>query len=138
MENEKKQGNKKIVLLLVLKILEQSSNKDKPLQYQDIINIIIDIGKEFGVDIWCDRKTIGRHLETLKAAGYKIITVKGKGVYLENYKLNINECKCLIRLVENSKLEDVSKECLIKKLTLNQVTQETLNLNKKSEENKWR
>ena len=78
-KNNSRQGNKRIALLLVVKALEQMSDERQPIKQVTLAKMVNDIGGTLNLDIWCDRKTIGRHLKMLTAAGYKIVLVKGKG-----------------------------------------------------------
>lgn len=119
--NISRQGNKRVTLLLVLKALEQMSDAAHPIKQITLVKMVNDIGGALNIYIWCDRKTIGRHLKMLTAAGYKIVVVKGKGCYLESGKFTKEESEILIRLVRESGLTDGRKDQLITKLIEQQV-----------------
>lgn len=128
--NLNRQGNKKITLLFVLKALEQMSDAVNPIKQITLAKMVNDIGSALNLDIWCDRKTIGRHLKLLTAAGYKIVIVKGKGCYLESSKLTKDESEIIMQLVRESRLPDVRKDLLIDKLIAQQVNLDKNKLNK--------
>lgn len=71
-------------------------------------------------DVWCDRKTVGRHIKLLIAAGYDIVSVKRKGYYLNKNEFTKAESETLINLVKNSKLDELEKMRLQKKLIAQQ------------------
>lgn len=119
-----RQGNKRIALLLVLKALEQMSDSLNPIRQITLTKMVNDIGGALNLNIWCDRKTIGRHLKMLAAAGYKIVMVKGKGCYLESNKFTKQESEIIIRLIRESGLIDDRKDHLIAKLIAQQVNLE--------------
>lgn len=120
-KNNSRQGNKRIALLLVVKALEQMSDERQPIKQVTLAKMVNDIGGTLNLDIWCDRKTIGRHLKMLTAAGYKIVLVKGKGCYLKSNKFNKDEIEIVIRLIRESGLADGRKNQLIAKLIAQQV-----------------
>ena len=110
-----RRGNKRISLLLVLVILKQSTGK--PLRQIDIAKRICEIGDACNIDIYCDRKTIGRHIELLKACGYKIAYIKGKGYYLKNGRLTDRESKVLNNIVKKSDTSQKNKDYFDKRLS---------------------
>jgi len=113
-------GNKKITLLLVLRALEQESHKDYPIRQIDLVKRVNDFGGNEGLIFWIDRKTVARHIELLKAVGYNIVFVKGKGYYLESHKFNLAEAKAMILLVKESNLSTIEKNQLVYKMFKNQ------------------
>jgi len=119
--NLNRQGNKKITLLFVLKALEQMSDAINPIKQITLAKMVNDIGSALNLDIWCDRKTIGRHLKILTAAGYKIVIVKGKGCYIESNRFTKQESENLLILIRESVLTDECKDQLIAKLIAQQV-----------------
>ncbi|MGI6709977.1 MAG: hypothetical protein ACOX4W_00825 [Bacilli bacterium] len=121
LKNNNKHGNKKIVLLLVLKALEQMSDESKPIKQIELVKMVNSIGRKLNLDIWCDRKTIGRHLEILKVAGYQIKIVKGKGCYLESNKFTKQESEKILQLIKGSQLTEEVKTQLENKLNAQQV-----------------
>ncbi|GHV03774.1 hypothetical protein FACS1894211_16540 [Clostridia bacterium] len=115
-----RQGNKRIALLLVLKALEQMSDEQNPIRQASLAKMVNDVGGALNLAIWCDRKTIGRHIKLLIAAGYKIIFAKGKGYYLESDKFTKQESEILITMIKESVLTDGIKELMIDKLLAQQ------------------
>jgi len=109
-------GNKKISILLVLKVLEQMSDKNNPIKQAHLAKMVNDIGGFLNLNIWCDRKTVGRHLKLLIAAGYGIVSVKGKGCYLDSCKFSKLESEMVIKVVAESQLPIERKEQLLKKI----------------------
>lgn len=120
--NEKSRlGNKKLSLLLVLKALEQMSDEQHPIPQITLAKMVNDISGKYNLDIWCDRKTVGRHIALLAAAGYPIVKVKGKGCYLsDSAKFTKGESRVLLKLIKNSDLPDAAKKQLAKKLIAQQ------------------
>ena len=116
-----RQGNKRITLLLVLKALEQMSNERHLIKQITLAKMVNDLGGALNLDIWCDRKTIGRHLKLLIAAGYKLVIVKGKGCYLESNKFTKQESEILTAMIKASTLPDEQKEKLTAKLLAQQI-----------------
>ena len=60
-------SRRKITILRVLQILEEYTDSEHRLSQQDIVKLL----KE-KYDIDCERKAVGRNLETLRRAGYEI------------------------------------------------------------------
>lgn len=121
MNDKSRLGNKKLSLLLVLKALEQMSDEQHPIPQITLSKMVNDISGKYDLDIWCDRKTVGRHIALLTAAGYPIVKVKGKGCYLrDNAKFTKGESRALLKLIKNSDLPDVAKKQLAKKLIAQQ------------------
>lgn len=119
-EKNSRQGNKRIALLLVLKALEQMSDEFHPIKQVTLAKMVNDIGRTLNLDIWCDRKTIGRHLKMIGAVGNKIIALKGKGCYLESSKFTKEESEIITRLITDSQLTDDKKSLLSEKILLQQ------------------
>jgi len=111
-----REGNKKISLLLVLKALEQMSDESHPIKQITLAKMVNDFGGVLNLKIWCDRKTVGRHLKLLISVGYNIVTVKGKGYYLECNKLKNQERETIIELIKTSSLSEDEKKQLISKI----------------------
>lgn len=112
----KKEGNKKMSILLVLKALEVGSSPDRPIKQIDLAKMVNDLGGELNADIWCDRKTVGRHIKLLSAAGYKIVFNKGKGYYLESSNFDLHETELLKSIIAESNISDAKKQALVRKL----------------------
>lgn len=114
--SNKRKGNKKLSVFLVLRALELMSDKEHPIKQQTLANAINELGGVLKIDLWCDRKTVGRHLKTLSAVGYKIVYIKGKGCYLESYKFTTKENELLTNLVDKSNTNYEVKNTIITKL----------------------
>lgn len=115
-----RKGNKKLSLLLVLRALELASDPEHPVKQIHLAKMVNDFGGEMNVDVWCDRKTVGRHLKQLVAAGYPVITVRGKGYYLKSNKLTRDECEIVVKILRESGLSPIRKQKIIAKLLAEQ------------------
>ena len=93
-------NDKKQLILLILKILENESDKNHPLRQTEIARIISDV-------LPCDRKTVGRNIKFLIKSGYPIVKT-GKGFYLNGKKLSLEEKDFVISCVRAS--QDKSEE----------------------------
>ena len=114
-----KKRDKKILLLLVLKIL-QNTDVNNPLTQEAIANVIINgSNKVFKKELYCDRKTVGRYIKTLKEAGYKIENRKGKGFYMNDNMFSSLEKQTIKELVLNSNIDENKKLSIITKLDSN-------------------
>ena len=71
---------KKVIILYVLNILRVLSSEETPVTQTAISNYLNDI------NVYCDRKTVGRNIEYLCGFGYPIKKV-GKGYYLDKSAL---------------------------------------------------
>lgn len=101
--------DKKQLILLILKILENESDLNHPLRQTDIARIISDV-------LPCDRKTVGRNIKFLIKSGYPIVKT-GKGFYLNGKKLSLEEKDFVIRCIRSSQEKsDAEKEEIIQKL----------------------
>ena len=110
-------GNKKISLLLVLRALEHFSDKNHPIKQVDLAKLVNDVGAEHNLDVWCDRKTVGRHLKLLTAVGYDVRKINGKGVYMQSENFNFPECRILKEVVKDTqKLTEEKKKQILCKL----------------------
>jgi len=83
--------NKKILIILILKILETCSDKENPITQ---IKIAEDISKVYP----CDRKTVGRNIGYLIKVGYPIVKT-AKGCYFDKKKFSIDETKFVLNAV---------------------------------------
>lgn len=101
--------DKKQIILFVLKILENESDKKHPLTQTAIANIISGV-------MSCDRKTVGRNIKFLIGAGYPIVKTS-KGFYLENKRFSVEEKDFIIRCVMNSdERSQPEKESLVRRI----------------------
>lgn len=102
-------GNKKYLIILILKLLETSSDKFNPVTQIEITNIISE-------KYPCDRKTVGRNIKFLKEVGYPIVKTN-KGFYLDKKKFTADEKEFVLNAVKNSTEKSVKeKEDIIKRL----------------------
>lgn len=115
-----RKGNKKIALILVLRALELMSDEKHPIKQMTLAKMINDMGAGMDSEIWCDRKTVGRHIDLLIAAGYDIVKVRGKGCYLRTNKFSRHESEALISIIKSADIEDKYKRFFIRKLRLQQ------------------
>ncbi len=69
-------SSKKQSILLVLKILESESSKERPMTQVAIADLISKV-------YLCDRKTVCRNIKTLITLGYPIVKTT-KGFYMES------------------------------------------------------
>lgn len=109
--------DKKIILLLILKILEKT-DEQYPITQEEIADLIFQGSKSvLKKELSCNRKTVGRNVRVLKEAGYKIISLKKKGMYMENKKLTFSERLIIKKLLNDSDIDDADKESIINKLS---------------------
>lgn len=87
-------SNKKLLILYVLKILEEYSDENHPLKYNDIISKIYS---SYGMTV--ERKSIGANIQTLIDFGYDIQNIARKGWYLAERPLEESEITFLIDAV---------------------------------------
>ena len=73
-------GNKKMLNMLILDILEQYSDDDHHLTQQDIIR---HLQAQYGME--CDRRSVKNNIDSLKELGYDIVT-NNKGAFLAERK----------------------------------------------------
>lgn len=90
-------GNKKLVLLRVLHILQKHSDRDHPLTQEDIVALL---DKEYGIEV--DRKCVARQLALLHEAydalnsPITLISEHRKGTYIEQREFEDSELRLLI------------------------------------------
>ena len=70
--------NKKIIILHVLQILQEKTNKNKKLTQSEIVKELTER------EVKCDRKTVGRNINYLIDFGYEIIKLPRVGCYLKH------------------------------------------------------
>ncbi|MBO7527530.1 MAG: hypothetical protein J6T74_06540 [Clostridia bacterium] len=78
------------VVLRILKILQTETDSEHLITQKEIIKML----KKDGIN--CRRYTIERNLDTIKALGYDVVTIKGTGTYLNNHGLNANDVYVLL------------------------------------------
>ena len=83
-------GNKKMLNMLILDILEQYSDEDHHLTQQEIIRYL---RAQYGME--CDRRSVKNNIDSLKELGFDIIT-NNKGAFLAGRKFDNAELRLLI------------------------------------------
>ena len=74
-------GNKKMLNMLILDILEQYSDEDHHLTQQEIIR---HLRAQYGME--CDRRSVKNNIDSLKELGFDIVT-NNKGAFLRDENL---------------------------------------------------
>lgn len=105
-------GNKKMLNMLILQILEEYSDESHRLSQQEIIRLLkLNYGME------CDRRSAKNNIDYLKELGYEISTDKNKGCYLINRVFDNAELRLLIDSVLCSRnMTNTQAHDLIEKL----------------------
>ena len=85
---------KKYLILLVLKILENESDENHPLTQSKIAQTISDVFP-------CDRKTVGRNIHFLMEVGYPIKKTS-RGFYLDRKKFTVEEINFILDAVRTA------------------------------------
>ena len=83
-------GNKKMLNMLILDILEQYSDEDHHLTQQEIIR---HLQAQYGME--CDRRSVKNNIDSLKELGFDIVT-NNKGAFLAGRKFDNAELRLLI------------------------------------------
>ncbi len=91
---------RKVNILRILQILEKYTDQEHRLTQQDIIDLMKE---EYGIE--CERKAVGRNLETLKQAGLEIDTARS-GICLLSRRFEKSEIRLLIDSVLASRYID--------------------------------
>ncbi len=100
---------KKYLILLILKILENESDENHPLTQCGIARTISEVFP-------CDRKTVGRNIHFLIKIGYPIIKTP-KGFYMDGKSFTLDEQNFIVDAVRASPVKsDAEKEDIIKRL----------------------
>ena len=101
---------KKHLIVLTLKILETSSDKEHPITQMKIAETISQVYP-------CDRKTVGRNIGFLIKVGYPIVKTT-KGFYLDNKKFTVDETNFVRKAVLASQDKTAEeKEDIAKRLS---------------------
>lgn len=82
---------KKQLILLILKVLENESDKNHLYTQRKIASIISEVYP-------CDRKTVGRNIQFLQKLGYPIIKTQ-KGFYMDKTIFTVEERKFILNAV---------------------------------------
>ena len=91
---------RKVIIVRILQLLEKYTDENHRLSQQDLIDLL---QSEYGIE--CERKAIGRNLETLKQAGIEIDTSRG-GICLITRRFEKSELRLLIDSVLASRYID--------------------------------
>ena len=102
-------SEKKYLIILVLKLLENESDVEHPMTQCEIARIISRVYP-------CDRKTVGRNIQSLIKIGYPIVKTS-KGYYLDKKSFTLEEQDFIINAVKtcSGKTED-EKENIVARL----------------------
>ena len=100
--------SKKALIILILRLIENETDKYTVLSQTKIANIISEV-------MPCDRKTVGRNIQFLIDCGYPIIKTR-QGVYMDRRYFSIEEKDFILNAIMNAegktleeKLEVVKK-----------------------------
>lgn len=97
-------GNKKLVLLRVLHILQRFSDADHPLTHEAIVELL---DKEYGIEV--ERKCVGRQIVLLHEAfdtlnsPITLVSNRANGTYIEQREFEDSELRLLIDGVLSSR-----------------------------------
>ena len=100
--------SKKYIVVLVLRLLETCSSKEKPLTQVKIAELISN-------KVPCDRKTVGRNIAFLKEAGFPIIKT-ARGFYMEDQLFTREEIAFILESVKRSSDEKFDTDNLCRRL----------------------
>lgn len=114
-----KQPNKKLAMLYILQILQRYSDYDHRLTQDAILQ---KLATDYGIEL--ERRSVGRNIELLKAAGFDIRTNHANGAYLNGRDFSDGEIRYLIDAVLFSPhiQERYARELVEKLLALGSVT----------------
>lgn len=93
--------NKKHLIVLILRILETTSDAANPLTQTAIARLIAE-------KFPCDRKTVGRNIKFLTEIGYPIVKT-AKGFYMDRMLFSGEEISLITDAVRASALPEGSK-----------------------------
>lgn len=101
---------KKYLILLVLKILENESDENHPLTQSKIAQAISDVFP-------CDRKTVGRNIHFLMKVGYPIKKTS-RGFYLDGKKFTVEEITFILDAVRSATGKtETEKDAILRRLS---------------------
>ena len=89
--------NVKLRLLYITDILRSDSDENHPLNANEIIKLL-----ESRYDVFCDRKTVYRSIETLQDYGYDIVKSSHQGVFMASREFEIPELRLLMDAVQSA------------------------------------
>ncbi len=90
-------ATKKVAVIYILKILEEHSDYYHPLKQEDIAKHL----RSYGIEI--DRRAVKRNVDVLIEAGYDIMELPHKGIYLASRDFDDGELRMLIDCVTYAK-----------------------------------
>lgn len=101
---------KKYLILLILKVLENESDPNRPLTQCEIARTISEVFP-------CDRKTVGRNIKFLQKIGYPIRKIS-HGYFLEGKKFTVDEKNFILNAVRSaSGKTEADKESILNRLS---------------------
>lgn len=80
----------KTIIIYILNVIRLYSSPLAPVSQTAICNYLNDI------EVFCDRKTVGRNIEYLCEFGYPIKKVNGKGYYITETDIKKSKNKLVI------------------------------------------
>ena len=105
------QGDKKIAIIAILKILEDKTDANHPITYEKIGNLLLD-----DYNITMERRAIARNIGFLRDYGYDI-EVGHNGTYINSREFDDSELKLLIdNVVSNKYITAAQSKDLAEKL----------------------
>lgn len=105
-------GNKKMLNMLILQILETYSDEEHSLTQQRIMDLL---QQDYGMT--CDRRSVSNNIKYLKELGYEICESRNKGYYLMIRDFDNSELRFMIDSVLCSKnMTNIQVHDLIEKL----------------------
>ena len=105
-------GNKKMLNMLILEILEEYSDANHHLTQQEILRFL-----RLNYDMECDRRSVKANVLSLKELGYEISMEDGDGYYLVSRDFEDAELRMLIdSVLFSSNLTQTQAKNLIEKL----------------------
>lgn len=105
-------GNKKMLNMLILEILEEYSDANHHLTQQEILRLL-----RLNYDMECDRRSVKANVLSLKELGYEISMEDGDGYYLVSRDFEDAELRMLIdSVLFSSNLTQTQAKNLIEKL----------------------
>lgn len=107
-------GNKKMLNMLILQILDKYSDEEHRLTQQEIIRLL-----KLNYGIECDRRSVKNNIDYLKEMDIEINTDKNKGCYLVNRTFDNAELRLMIDSILCSKnMTNIQAHDLIEKLVM--------------------
>lgn len=99
---------KKYLIVLILRILETDTDQKYPLSQVKIAELISKMYP-------CDRKTVGRNINFLKALGFPIVKTT-KGYYMDKKAFSKEEINFVLNSVKRAESDTIDKDGLCDRL----------------------